>query len=108
MAWFALIAALAFGMFHGFVGLPHLASAAPAGHVPTAETSMAQGGAPGNAVRSKRQCVTGRTPRNAMLKRSAACSECGADAAGARLSGPGAIPQGRAEPVLGLRAGAES
>ena len=27
MAWFALIAALAFGMFHGFVGLPHLASA---------------------------------------------------------------------------------
>ena len=43
MAWFALIAALAFGMFHGFVGLPHLASAAPAGHVPGAETSMAQG-----------------------------------------------------------------
>ena len=31
MAWFALIAALAFGMFHGFVGLSLLASAAPAG-----------------------------------------------------------------------------
>ena len=43
MAWFALIAALAFGMFHGFVGLPHLASAVPAGPVPAAETSMAQG-----------------------------------------------------------------
>jgi tetratricopeptide (TPR) repeat protein len=43
MVWFALIAALAFAMFHGFVGLPHLASAAPAGPVPAAETSMAQG-----------------------------------------------------------------
>jgi CHAT domain-containing protein len=43
MAWFALVAALAFGMCHGVVGLSHLASAAPAGPVPAAETSMAQG-----------------------------------------------------------------
>src|ERR671937_362290 len=43
MAWFALVAALAFGIFRGFVGPPHLASAAPAGPVPTAEASMAQG-----------------------------------------------------------------
>jgi CHAT domain-containing protein len=58
MAWFALVAALAFGMCHGVVGLPHLASAAPAGPVPAAETSMAQGwsawqrGAFDEAVRS--------------------------------------------------------
>jgi CHAT domain-containing protein len=32
-----------FGMFHGFVGLSHLASATPAAHVPAAETAMAQG-----------------------------------------------------------------
>jgi CHAT domain-containing protein len=43
MVWFALVAALVSGMFHGFVGLPHLASAAPAGHVSAAEASMAQG-----------------------------------------------------------------
>lgn len=43
MAWFALVAAFMFGIFHGFVGLPHLASAAPAGPVPAAEASMAQG-----------------------------------------------------------------
>ena len=58
MTWFALVAALAFGMCHGVVGLPHLASAAPAGTVPAAETSMAQGwsawqrGAFDEAVRS--------------------------------------------------------
>ena len=43
MVWFALVAALVFGMLHSGVGLPHLASAAPAGPVPAAETSMAQG-----------------------------------------------------------------
>jgi CHAT domain-containing protein len=43
MAWFAFVAAFMFGMFQGFVGLPHLASAAPAGHMPAAETAMAQG-----------------------------------------------------------------
>jgi CHAT domain-containing protein/Tfp pilus assembly protein PilF len=43
MAWCALVVALMFGMAHGFVGLSHLASAAPAAHVPAAETAMAQG-----------------------------------------------------------------
>src|SRR5262249_44643593 len=43
MAWCPLVVALMFGMFHGFVGLSHLASAAPAAHVPAAETAMAQG-----------------------------------------------------------------
>ena len=43
MARFALVVAVAFGLCHGFVGLPHLAGAAPAGQIPAAETVMAQG-----------------------------------------------------------------
>ena len=43
MAWFALVVAVAFGLCHGSVGLLHLAGAAPAGQMPAAETSMAQG-----------------------------------------------------------------
>jgi hypothetical protein len=68
MAWFALIAALAFAMFHGFVGLPHLASAAPADPYRQQRRPWHRGGAPGDAVRSKRQCVAGRTPYNAMTR----------------------------------------
>jgi CHAT domain-containing protein len=43
MAWSALVAALLFGIFRGFVGFPHLASATPAVHLTAAEASMAQG-----------------------------------------------------------------
>jgi CHAT domain-containing protein len=43
MAWFALVVALGFGLFHGSAGLSHLAGAVPAGQMPAAETSMAQG-----------------------------------------------------------------
>jgi tetratricopeptide (TPR) repeat protein len=43
MVRFALVAALVLGMFQSGVGLPYLASAAPAGPGLAAETSMAQG-----------------------------------------------------------------